>query len=458
MSPGAFQYIVDACCSISSSRHLGQLSLQVLIILPVDHGDHSNLCYHRRRCFPPFDVHERLSVHPASSSVSPRYHIPVSHLSTFGATSSTSGAVESRRRSASALYISLNVFCVTFRVTSFDEAGERAGTLSIINMAPLFFGLHLSFLADLLGLSLSNYRRIHRSAGIMSFALMALHVFAAVHHDPAYSLHVFRNLYLLIVSHVVTSIGMSLTDWQGISSLSFLMILSLRFIRKLSYEFFLRTHQALAFLVGYVLWRHLISKSFVNRVCLYVSAGIFGFTAVVQLFATLYRNSVFQGRLPRAVITKAGGGFQISLTVHGKLKVDAGQYINLWIPSVSFWSFLQSHLFVVASCEEGEHTTLGLLVDPQKGFTSKLQRLARYESGSNRSDFRLALFTGLHGVSAPLGEFERVLMVASGFGIVAQLPYLRQLIRGYNDFTTRTRRIRLVWQLENIGKCAGRHW
>lgn len=234
------------------------------------------------------------------------------------------------------------------------------------------------------------------------------------------------------------------------------MVLSLRFIRKLSYEFFLRSHQALAFLIGYVLWRHLSSKSFVNQVCLYVSAGIFGITSVIQLFAIFYRNSVFRGRFPRAVVTKAGGGFRISLTVPGRLKINPGQYINLWIPSVSFWSFLQSHPFIVASCEEGEQTNLDLLVDPQKGFTSKLQRLARYEGGSDRSDFRLALFTGPHGASAPLGEFERVLMVASGFGIVAQLPYLRQLIRGYNDFTTRTRRVRLVWQLENIGKCAGR--
>lgn len=35
------------------------------------------------------------------------------------------------------LYISLNFFCATFRVTSFDEVEDRAGTLSIINMAPL---------------------------------------------------------------------------------------------------------------------------------------------------------------------------------------------------------------------------------------------------------------------------------------------------------------------------------
>lgn len=148
------------------------------------------------------------------------------------------------------------------------------------------------------------------------------------------------------------------------------MILSLRFIRKLSYEFFLRTHQGLAFLSGYVLWGHLSSRSFINQVCLYVSAGIFGFTSVVQLFGTLYRNNVFRGRLPRAVITQVGSGFKISLIVHGKLKVEAGQYINLWIPSISFWSFLQSHPFLVASSEVGERVALDLLVDPQKGLTS----------------------------------------------------------------------------------------
>ena len=164
------------------------------------------------------------------------------------------------------LYIALNVFCVTFRANSLNEAEDRAGTLSIVNMAPLFFSLHLSFLADLLGLSLSNYRRIHHSAGTISFALVALHVFTAVNDNPVYSLRLPGNIYLVIVSHTVASAATSLTHSQGISSLSSLMVLSLRFIRKLSYEFFLRTHQALVFLSEYVLWRHLSSKSFVNQV------------------------------------------------------------------------------------------------------------------------------------------------------------------------------------------------
>ena len=195
------------------------------------------------------------------------------------------------------------------------------------------------------------------------------------------------------------------------------MILSLRFIRNLSYEFFLRTHQGLALLSGYVLWHHLSSKSFVNQACLYVSAGTLGFTSVVQLLATLYRNNVLRGRLPRAVITQVGNGFKISLTVHGKMNIDAGRYINLWIPSISFWSFLQSHPFMVVFCGADERTILDFLVDPQKGLTSKLQRLTKYGSGSDPSDFRLAFFTGPHGASVPLGDFERVLMVASGFGI-----------------------------------------
>lgn len=73
---------------------------------------------------------------------------------------------------------------MTFRVTSVKDAGARAGTLAMINMAPPFFGFYLSFLADVLGISLSNYRRIHRMTGWMSFLLDLIHVLAAIHDDP----------------------------------------------------------------------------------------------------------------------------------------------------------------------------------------------------------------------------------------------------------------------------------
>ena len=53
-------------------------------------------------------------------------------------------------------YFTINMLCMTFRVVSVKDAGARAGTLAMINLTPLFFGFHLSFLADILGISLTN--------------------------------------------------------------------------------------------------------------------------------------------------------------------------------------------------------------------------------------------------------------------------------------------------------------
>ncbi|GKT83956.1 cell surface metalloreductase [Colletotrichum tofieldiae] len=41
-------------------------------------------------------------------------------------------------------------------------------------------------------------------------------------------------------------------------------------------------------------------------------------------------------------------------------------------------------------------------------------------------------------------------MVASGYGIAAQLPYLKKLIYEFNSRKARTRRIHLVWKLGTI--------
>ena len=138
-----------------------------------------------------------------------------------------------------------------------------------------------------------------------------------------------------------------------------------------------------------------------------------------------------------------------------RLQVKVGQYINLWIPSVSFGFFLQSHPFVVASCKEGKQTTLKFLIGPQRGFTSKFLRISIYSSNFVQINLRLALFSGPNELSALLADFETVFLVASGLGIAAQLSYLRQLIRGYNDFRVRTRRIHLVWQFQSLGEYGG---
>ena len=92
----------------------------------------------------------------------------------------------------------------------------------------------------------------------------------------------------------------------------------------------------------------------------------------------------------------------------------------------------------------------------EEGFVDVAQTKFGYKSFKGEpqvSEFRLALFSGPHGVSIPVGEYGKVLMIAAGSGIVAQLPYLKELVCGFNNFQVRTREIRLVWQLQSVGEC-----
>lgn len=151
-------------------------------------------------------------------------------------------------------------------------------------------------------------------------------------------------------------------------------------------------------------------------------------------------------------MTHAEGSVKIRITLSRPLKVKAGQYINLWIPSISFWSFLQSHPFVVTSWSLEEQDQLDLFVEPRRGLTREL--LYHAQAGERGGVFvsRWVLFSGPHGISAPVGEYESVLLVATDFGMAALLPYLQQLIHGYQTRKVCTRRIRVIWQVQRIGK------
>ncbi len=104
------------------------------------------------------------------------------------------------------VYIACNSFCVGFRVSDIAKAGVRAGNLSLINMILLFLGPHLGFLADILGITLSTFRLIHRSAGVMSCGLVLFHVLAVLVSHTAFSLRGIANLSAVVVSTLVTII------------------------------------------------------------------------------------------------------------------------------------------------------------------------------------------------------------------------------------------------------------
>jgi predicted ferric reductase len=248
-----------------------------------------------------------------------------------------------------------------------------------------------------------------------------------------------------LLSYVVQ---IKLTTLQGGSALGLQLILLLPVLRKPSYEIFLRMHQGLAAVALFGIWRHITSQYVFPRLYVYVPLVLFLTTFLLQGVVVLYRNGVFRGRLPRAEIsTEDSSTVAIKISLSRPLKVAAGQYINVWIPSVSFWSILQSHPFVVTNWAERKQDSIDLLVTSRCGFTQKLQHYAGTTGGD-----RLVLFSGPHGISIPVDRSQTIVMVADGFGMASFLPYLRKLIYSYNAWKSPTRRIHVIWQLEKRGK------
>ena len=54
---------------------------------------------------------------------------------------------------------------------------------------------------------------------------------------------------------------------------------------------------------------------------------------------------------------------------------------------------------------------------------------------------------GPYGKNGNVRDFGSVLMFASGIGIAAQVPYIKELLKDFREGRVRTKSIVLVWQL-----------
>lgn len=239
---------------------------------------------------------------------------------------------------------------------------------------------------------------------------------------------------------------------QAASGIGASVALCLPILRNRWYELFLRTHQCLAAVSVYGIFIHLAPRPLRSRIPVYALLGVAGISSLVLGVVTIYRNRVMRSRSTRAVILHEGGAVLVKVDLSRGVLVEAGQHVSLWlfVPSKRFRSILEHHPFVVTNWSDGPLDTLELLVEPRSGLTRDLGKL------SNKGQHHCrALFSGPHGSSVPVGNYEVVLMVATGYGIAAQLPYLKCLLHNYNSHKARCRRIHLVWVLDTLGTSYG---
>ncbi|KAF4768866.1 hypothetical protein HAV15_008768 [Penicillium sp. str.  len=340
-------------------------------------------------------------------------------------------------------------------------ARDRAGTLSVINMSFLFLAHHLGFLANAMGFSLMVCKRIHRAVGWMTGVLLGSHIIMAMITDrKSWILREKPNLFALIVcrrSHSTCQIS-SANPSQGSVIMAAILLSSFPFIRRFLYEPFLRLHQALATACIYSVWRHLPSGTLLPRLYVYIPLGTMLLALLVELFLFIIRNGVFPPRpYSRASIrcdrvqqtpiqSKEATPLKVRIALTRPLHVEAGQYISLWIPAASLFSWAQTHPFMVTSWSPEKQDVLELFVQPRRGLTGTIHHRTALDGYTSLTAF----VSGPYGVSKSVDHYECVLAIATDFGIAGVISYLKKLLYGYNTCTSHVRRVHFVWEVQTL--------
>lgn len=234
----------------------------------------------------------------------------------------------------------------------------------------------------------------------------------------------------------------------------FLSLVMLPLFRKHLYELFLYTHLEFALFALFAIWRH-THHSKGTMLYIVTAAGLFTITVIMQLVRFLFRNvgrkSVRLSLVPR------GNAVQVTLDIPRLWEIRAGERINLGVPRVGLLYWFQAHPFTIIWWEEGpagHPSSICLLFRPRSGFTRKLLDRAKPETKYRAwiyGPYGSSTFANW-GTSGRVGDYGQVFMVATGIGIAAQIPYVKELLNGCREGKVRTRKISLTWELDESGR------
>ncbi|CEL11963.1 hypothetical protein ASPCAL15085 [Aspergillus calidoustus] len=162
------------------------------------------------------------------------------------------------------------------------------------------------------------------------------------------------------------------------------------------------------------------------------------------------------------VVFEGPGLVRVRIGLPRPWRIRAGQRIQLSVPGIGLFYLFQLHPFAISwwqNDDAGKATFIYLLIGKRSGFTQKLA------DGAKSNGKYKAWIDGPYGVpsvgpgmdSENMGDYGRILMVATGIGIAAQLPYIKELLEGYRNKSIRTQEISIIWQLDEEGDWEGAH-
>ncbi|CAI7582909.1 unnamed protein product [Penicillium manginii] len=252
--------------------------------------------------------------------------------------------------------------------------------------------------------------------------------------------------------------------WAILGSLSLILTIlsTLSLIQRVAYDLLLRVHQALAVFFLYAAWMHVPADRTILVLAICLSVIVLFGALLYQTWSLFYWSGIWTVRRHCFLQWPSQNDIQedcniwpdsdavmLSLTLPKKMKIDAGQYVSLWAPTVGLLAFAQLHPYMVVSWAPSEQNTLLLFLKRERGISLKIVKKIRSCSRAPVKIF--ASILGPFGTVEPVEQYDSVLIIATGHGITAIMSYVKKLMQLHAHPSTRTKRVHFIWQVKVVG-------
>ncbi|KAL6451535.1 FRE7 Ferric/cupric reductase transmembrane component 7 [Candida maltosa Xu316] len=288
----------------------------------------------------------------------------------------------------------------------------------------------------LTGVSYEKLNTFHQYTGVACFVLSVIHTIPFI----------YQNIAEGGASNLHEQFTTSFAYYSGIPPLillGLLCLLSKAVIRKYVYELFFHAHWMMGIAYfGTLIWH--IDKTLGADDYMWGALAFWGSQIIYRILVkTAFKpNSMFL-RSREANLEKIGDGvYQVVVKNVTGLKWQPGQHCFLRFVGSRI---LDSHPFSIASMNEteGDNNGMKFIIMAQKGLTAKMYRELEKSIILNKKVY----------IDGPYGgtfrdpkSFERVVLVASGTGVTATLPFLTYLSKS----ACLVRKVTFIWIVRKI--------
>ena len=338
----------------------------------------------------------------------------------------------------------------------------RSGYLAVWNMLLLMVCMaRTNPLISTLKISYDTFNLFHRWLG----RLVALEV---VVHMLAWFINAVRGFGIHGVQKHVSESAFLIYGFLGTIAMTIMVIHSVSFIRHGFWEIFLASHQILAVLAFIGTYQHLklgtppALLKFFNLVI-----EIWVIERAGRAASLVYRNIGLRSWKTKVLVQALPGvesACRVTFQLQRTWKNEPGTHAYIYLPGISMW---MSHPFSIAwydkTSTDFEKQDLPFSISDTNGLpprtANNISMIIATRSGMTKQLFDKAsaapggqillngYLEGPYGGPMSLKSYGTVLLFAGGVGITHQLPYVRDLVAGYELGKVATRKIVLVWSV-----------